>query len=271
MNLLVFAGTTEGTALVQQALAAGHTVTVSVATEYGADILRQAVADRTENVRILCGRLDAEAIAALVPPFDALVDATHPYAAEVSAHLRAASHRAAVPYFRLARAPQTVAAGRLREFDDLPALVAALAGTTGNVFVATGSCSLASFTALPGWRERLFVRVLPSVESLEACRAAGIDPTHVIALHGACSTPLNKSLFAEYDCRILVTKESGEAGGFAQKIAAAQELGMDIFALRPPAEPVTQDGTLFRSPDDLLAALHGHDLFSALSDFLGKA
>lgn len=269
MNLLVFAGTTEGTAVTQKALAAGHSVTVSVATEYGAALLRKHVHAAADALRVLHGRLDADAIAALVPPFDAIVDATHPYAAEVSRNLRAASRRAAVPYFRLARPAQPVAAGRLREFDDLPALVTALAGTTGNVFVATGSRSLAPFAALPGWQDRLFVRVLPSSESIDACRAAGIDPTHIIALHGACSTELNKSLFAEYDCRVLVTKESGEAGGFAEKIAAAQERGMEIFALKPPAERAAQDGTLFFSADDLLAALRETDFFAALTDLLG--
>lgn len=269
MNLLVFAGTTEGTAFTQQALAAGHSVTVSVATDYGADLLRKNVRDSADALRVLHGRLDADAIAALVPPFDALVDATHPYAAEISRNLRTASRRAAVPYFRLARPAQPVVAERLREFDDLPALVTALAETTGNVFVATGSSTLAPFTALPGWQDRLYVRVLPSSESIEACRAAGIDPAHIIALHGACGTELNKSLFAEYDCRILVTKESGAAGGFAEKIAAAQERGMEIFALRPPAEHAAQDGTLFFSADDLLAALRARDFFAALTGLLG--
>lgn len=269
MNLLVFAGTTEGTAVTQKALAAGHSVTVSVATDYGAELLRKDIPNTTGALRIRHGRLDADAIAALVPPFDAIVDATHPYAAEISRNLRAASRRAAVPYFRLARPQQPVAADRLREFDDLPALVSALAGTTGNVFVATGSSTLAPFAALPDWQDRLFVRVLPSPESIAACRAAGIEASHIIALHGACSTELNKSLFAEFDCRILVTKESGAAGGFAEKIAAAQERGMEIFALRPPAERAAQDGTLFFSADDLLAALRDRDFFGTLADLLG--
>ncbi|MDE7140894.1 MAG: precorrin-6A/cobalt-precorrin-6A reductase, partial [Treponemataceae bacterium] len=64
MNLLVFAGTTEGTAFTQNALAAGHSVTVSVATDYGADLLRKNVRDSADALRILHGRLDADAIAA---------------------------------------------------------------------------------------------------------------------------------------------------------------------------------------------------------------
>ncbi|MBQ7159840.1 MAG: precorrin-6A reductase [Treponema sp.] len=252
MNLLVFAGTTEGTDFTQKALAAGHTVTVSVATDYGADIL-QSHLPASERLHVLHGRLDADEIASIVPHFDALVDATHPYAAEVTKNLRAASSVASVPYYRLSRPVQSVSAKNLHEFDDLASLVSALSQTSGAIFVSTGSRDLSAFTSIPDYQNRLFIRVLPSVESIEKCRSLGFSPSHIIAMQGAFSTELNKALFAEYNCRILVTKESGAAGGFAEKIYAAESLGMEIYALKAPAE--SDGANRFSSASDLLSAL----------------
>ncbi len=263
MNLLVFAGTTEGKDFVQKALSAGHFVTVSLATDYGAELLTRHLLHSPEvissqnglpeNLHMLHGRLAREEIASLAAHFDALVDATHPYAAEVTKNLLSASSLSFVPYYRLLRASQPVMAKNLHEFENLSSLVAALAQTTGAIFLSTGSRDLAAFTAIPDYQKRLFVRVLPSQESLEKCRAANLPSDHVIAMQGVCSTALNKALFAEYDCRLLVTKESGETGGFAEKIAAAESLGMEIYALKAPVEAETLH--CFSSAEELLAAL----------------
>ncbi|MBQ6779656.1 MAG: precorrin-6A reductase [Treponema sp.] len=263
MNLLVFAGTTEGTDFTQKALSAGHTVTVSVATDYGADVLKanlssspELTAIREKKLHILHGRLSAEEIASLAVPFDAIVDATHPFAEEVTKNLLAASRTASVPYFRLLRPPVSVRYEKLREFKTIPELTHALCDTTGNVFLSTGSRDLDAFAAIPNYTERLFVRVLPSAESIEKCRAIGFAQSHIIAMQGAFSVELNKSLFSEYHCRILVTKESGSAGGFAEKIAAAQALDMEVFALLPPQEPKLGIRT-FSTAEDMLSALSG--------------
>ena len=273
MNLLVFAGTTEGTDFTQKALGAGHAVTVSVATDYGAEILQNHLANlspaMSQRLHVLHGRLSPEEIAAIVPHFDALVDATHPYAAEVTKHLRSASASSFVPYYRLLRPVQTVSAKNLHEFDDVASLVDALCRTHGTVFVSTGSRDLAAFTTLSNYQNRLFVRVLPSAESIEKCRSLGFAPSHIIAMQGAFSTALNESLFAEYDCAILVTKESGEAGGFVQKIEAAERRGMEIYALKAPSEP--SDACCFSSSDELLSALGGTDLFDTLSAFVADS
>lgn len=276
MNLLVFAGTTEGSDFVQKALAEGHTITVSVATQYGSEVLQKHLSSLSETssgdadserLHILQGRLDSEEIASLLPHFDALVDATHPYAEEITKNLLAASSLSFVPYYRLLRPLQPVKAENLHEFENLSSLAEALSKKSGNVFLSTGSRDLAAFTKIPDYQKRLFVRVLPLTDSIEKCRALGFSPDHIIAMQGVGSRELNKALFAEYNCRVLVTKESGEAGGFAEKIAAAEALGMDIFALKAPAEP--ENANCFGSAEELLSALRESDLLGTLTDFLG--
>ena len=276
MNLLVFAGTTEGTDFAKKALEKEHTVTVSVATEYGSSLIQKelsAAGTDLTHLHVLHGRLSADEIASVAAHFDAIVDATHPYASEVTANLLAASSLSFVPYFRLQRKTDcdTSILSSLRayrEFDTMEELARSLSKTQGNIFVSTGSRDLDFYKIIPDYAERLFVRVLPSAESIEKCRAAGFDQSHIIAMQGAFSAELNRALFSEYGCRILVTKKSGKAGGFLQKIEAACGLGMEVYALKAPAEQAGFDGRVFSSPEEVLSALQETDLFGPLADFL---
>lgn len=259
MKLLVFAGTTEGTEFTRKALAAGHSLAVSVATEYGADVLKANLSasgaepsQKEKNLRILHGRLDADEIKTLSCGFDAIVDATHPYAKEVTQNLRAAAKSLCIPYYRLLRPLVRSPYKKIREFSSLEELSRALCTTTGNIFVATGANGLDAFRIIPDYADRLFVRVLPSAESIEKCRALGLPSTHIIAMQGTFSAELNAALFSEYDCSVLVTKESGDAGGYLEKIAAAEKRGMDVYALVPPVET---ESDVFSSSEDVLVAL----------------
>lgn len=276
MKILVFAGTTEGTTFVVQALLHSHTVTASVATEYGAALLReQCEKERRIDMNMLTivtGRRTKEQIAELAVGFEALVDATHPYALEVTQNLLSASASSNVPYYRLRRKTPPVpknAYSRLHEFTSLDSLIASLAerDEKSAIFISTGSKDLQRFACLKNYRERLFVRVLPSAESLLLCEKAGILPSHIIAMQGAFSKDLNTALFREYGCTALVTKESGESGGFAEKLSAASALDMDVYALLPPPEPVPAQ-RVFYDANELLLAIDDSYFLAALMEVL---
>ena len=79
MKILLFGGTTEGRLLAERLVGMGHQVTVSVATELGAEILQGQFCGP-----VLTGRMDLEAMAKLLPSYDLCVDATHPYAVKVT-------------------------------------------------------------------------------------------------------------------------------------------------------------------------------------------
>ena len=66
------------------------------------------------------------------------------------------------------------------------------------------------------------MRVLPGVESIEICHREQIPGKQIIAMQGPFGTELNEALIRQYDIGVLVTKESGQAGGFPEKIRAGR-------------------------------------------------
>ena len=85
--------------------------------------------------------------------------------------------------------------------------------------MATGAKELAQFAAIPP--ERLYPRVLPTLESIAACEAANIPHRNIIAMQGPFSFALNQAMMEQFHIRWLVTKDGGAAGGFAEKVQAA--------------------------------------------------
>lgn len=228
--MLVFGGTTEGREAAA-AISAGHRVTVSVAGGYGAELAAGGAAE------IRSGRLDAEGIARLLKEgaFGAAIDATHPYADKAHAEILAACRLSGVPLVRLSRSCGAEIPEGVRAFGSMAELSRAAAETRGNVFVATGTKELSELVAGVG-AGRLFVRVLPSAESISACRSLGIPSSRIIAMQGPFSRRLNEAMFVETGARVLVTKLSGRNGGQDEKISAAAACSMSVLALARPPE-----------------------------------
>ena len=158
MKALLFGGTGEGRALAEWMLARGLDATVCVATEYGETLL-------PEGMQVHVGRLDADGMAALMADdYTLVIDATHPYAVEVTENIRAASERTGLPYLRLLR--QSDGEDLCHKAENMAVAAEMLEGLPGNVLLTTGSKELDHF-ARPGLRERCFPRVLPMADSLE--------------------------------------------------------------------------------------------------------
>lgn len=228
MKILLFGGTAEGHALAQQLAQAGHCVTCCVATEYGRDVL-----EPVENLTILTGRMDgAQMLDAMKNGFDRVIDATHPYAAQVSGNIRAAASLAGVPYDRLVR-PREQAENVLwadspedaaRMLEDIP----------GNILLTTGSKDLAAFAALSDFSGRVWARVLPSIDSLSHALSLGFPAAHIICMQGPFSQELNAATLQQIGAKTLVTKDTGRAGGFAEKAEAAKQAGAKLLVIRRP-------------------------------------
>ncbi|ODU56598.1 MAG: precorrin-6x reductase [Clostridium sp. SCN 57-10] len=231
MKLLIFAGTTEGRRLCERALARGCRVTAAVATEYGGALL-----PHDARLTVHTGRMDARAMAEHLRGacYDAVVDATHPYAVEVSRNLRAACAETGARYVRLLRAES-----RAEGCVYLPSLAEACAAaddTEGAVLAATGSKEIAAYTAIRGWRERVYARVLPTEESLALCAAAGLDARHILAGKGPFSYEENARVMRQYEIRLMITKDGGAEGGFLDKVRAAHDCGAAVFVVARPSE-----------------------------------
>ena len=243
MKILLFGGTTEGRLLAEALACRGHEVTVCVATDLGAEELRPI-----DGIRIRTGRMDEAGIRAMLPSFDLCVDATHPYAQVISRTLRATCREAGIPLRRILRGEgnradgECGADGRKEESSSVIRAEAAnaedaaefLAGTEGNILLATGAKELPAFAKLPA--ERLFARVLPTQAGIAACEAAGLPHRNVIAMQGPFSRELNEAVMRQYGIRWLVTKDGGREGGFEEKLAAAASCGAQVILIARPAE-----------------------------------
>lgn len=237
MRLLLFAGASEGRILAERLAGTPVRVDISVATKYGGEVL----AGVPKSGALLVGRKDEEEIRLLLANggYDLVVDATHPFAVTASRHIAAAAKREDVPYIRLVRDRGPSDAGEV-----VPSIAAAaerLRDCEGNILVTTGSTTLAPYAAIPGYAERVHVRVLPTVEALRNCAAAGIPPRRVIAMQGPFSRELNAAIMRQYAIRHLVTKEAGAAGGFFEKIAAAADVGARAWIVGRPPETAGLD------------------------------
>ena len=230
MKLAVFSGTSEGHALCRFLSARGAREDVYVATEYGA-----AVMEPMDGVTVHEGRLDTAEIAARLDEDTLLIDATHPYAAAVTDNLRAACARTGAQYERLLR-PATESDG-CETVPDTAAAVAWLNAHPGKALLTTGSKELEAYTAVENWRERLYPRVLATASVLQKCEALGFAGAHLIAMQGPFSHEMNAALLRQTGADILVTKDTGASGGFAEKLSAAREVGATVLVIaRPRAE-----------------------------------
>jgi len=228
MQIMIFGGTTEGRQLSYALAAQGAAVTVSVATAYGAEEQGEAA-----GIRVLTGRMDGFAMAQALAGQELCIDATHPYAVEVSATLREACRAAGVPYIRLLREESGLAEGAVY-VDGAAQAAAFLQETTGNILLTTGTKELPAFRRLE--RERLYPRILPMAENLQVCEEENIPRRNIIAMQGPFGQALNEALMEQFAIRYLVTKDGGKVGGFSEKIAAAKKKGVAVVILRRPEE-----------------------------------
>lgn len=86
--------------------------------------------------------------------------------------------------------------------------------------------------------------VLPGLESISLCMNNDITGKHILALQGPFSTQLNEALIDQYGIRCLVTKKSGAAGGFIEKIAAAKNKNIPVYIV---GQSVQDDGMSFEA------------------------
>ena len=228
MKIVVFSGTTEGRLFSRQLAAQGAEVLVSVATPLGAE-----EQGRLQGVTVHCGRLTPEEMTPLLQGAALCVDATHPYAVDATKNIRSACKTAGIEYHRLLRAPSPLPEGAL-VFAGAAEAARELARTEGNVLLTTGAKELGAFSPIAP--ERCYPRVLPTQEGIAACEAAGVPHRNIIAMQGPFSRALNEALIQQFEIRWLVTKDGGAAGGFAEKVQAAQSTGAQLVVLRRPPE-----------------------------------
>ncbi|MBR3631353.1 MAG: precorrin-6A reductase [Oscillospiraceae bacterium] len=222
-DLLLFGGTTEGRTLAEFCAARSIPADVCVTTGYGAALLPQGVTVHT-------GKLTAPEMQALMQRLGSrlVIDATHPYAQEATRSIRTAAAAAGIPYLRLLRESVPVTGVTV---PDMPSLIARLNSSEGIVLSTLGSKSLPHLTQVRGFRDRLYLRLLPAESVRTQCEALGYPASHILWGKGPFTEAENIAHIRLTAAELLVTKESGTAGGYPEKAAAARQCGISLLTL----------------------------------------
>ena len=232
-NLLIFAGTTEGRelleALSRNISGSGLDVYACVATDYGREMLPEGL----DHIHIRSGRLAEDEMTALMEEkrFDYAIDTTHPYARLASENIKAACRKAGLKYVRVLRPSGVTKQMDCLFFGSHEEVVEYLNGHEGNVLLTIGSKELLKYTKVQDYRKRIFPRVLPMPDVLESCGVLGFSGKQLILMQGPFTAELNAALIHQVNARFIVSKDSGETGGFLEKYQAAQETGAALLVV----------------------------------------
>lgn len=231
VKILIFAGTLEGRKLAEFLARQGVSVYVSVATRYGESLLPE---DR--HITPLSGRMDLTQMETFLNQehIGLVVDATHPYAQEVTKNIRQACEDTGTEYLRLQRGTKQDAS--LLCLESVEAAAEYLCHTSGNVLLTTGSKELGKYTVIPNYRDRLYARVLSLADVAVSCKELGFEGKNLICMQGPFSEELDYAMLKQIDAKYLVTKETGKAGGFAEKCSAAARLGVQVIVVGKPPQ-----------------------------------
>lgn len=228
-KICVFAGTSEGRRLIESLCGRGLAIIACVATEYGEILLGEH-----QDVSILTGRMDAEQMRMMLAHenVDLVIDATHPYAEIVSDNIFSACRAANVQYLRLLRDSESETGDGIF-VENACACAQYLKSTEGTILLTTGSKDLAAYKAI---KDRLYVRILPMEASLRISMDVGIASERIIAMQGPFDEEMNLALLHRTNAKYLVTKDTGESGGYGAKIAAAKKAGVQCVIIGRPRE-----------------------------------
>ena len=245
MRLLILGGTSEASALIRALV--------------GRDDLSPvlALAGRTEHPVLPpipyriggFGGIDGLAAYLTHERIEAVVDATHPFAARMSAHALAACARTKVPLACLTRAAWTPRPGDVwRMVPDLDTAAAALGANERRVLLTTGRLGLAAFKQASQHHYLIRTIDLPALEDR--------PPDHEILLaRGPFAQPDEERLMRERRIDILVTKNSGGRAS-AAKLDAARALGLPVIMVERP--DAAGQSEVFTSLDAILGWIEAH-------------
>lgn len=236
-KVLLFAGTTEGKEVAEFCKGKNIDLTVSVATEYG-----EATMTEGENIKVISGRKDAEAMDLLLAEEkpDLVIDATHPYATEVTRLLHSVCKDAGTEYLRVLRTEELIDTRDAVFVDDTAGAVSFLNTVEGSALLTTGSKELPAYTAVTDYKTRLYARILPLPDGIGKAAELGFDGKHLIGMQGPFSEEINIAMMKMLNVQYMVTKDTGTAGGFPEKIRAAKKSGVIPVIIRRPQE--TEEG-----------------------------
>ena len=251
--IFVAAGTQDGRELAGAILEAGYDVTASVVSSYGKTLL-----ERYPHIKINDKPLDRDGLISFIKEngVEIFVDASHPYAANVSQNAMDACRAMSVPYVRYEREAVPILYDNVHIVESYDE-AAKKAGELGrNVFLTTGSRTVKTFTTSPYLKDHVITaRILPTAKVIAEVTELGITPKNIVAMQGPFSEELNIALYRQYHADVVVTKNSGEIGGTDTKLTAAAKINLPVVMIDRPR--LKYDNIVYTF-DDVLKFIKGN-------------
>ena len=228
--IFVIAGTEDGRELAGFLQKNNFEVTASVVSAYGKILL-----SKYKGIKINDKKLDENQLAELLlnGNFKFLVDASHPYAVNISKNAMAACHKSNVKYIRYERESLPLTYDKIFHVDNYESAAIKSSKLGKNIFLTTGSRNLKIFVDLLK-DFNLIARILPTAEVLIECEKLGLTPKNICAMQGPFSVELNIELFKHYCAEVIVTKDGGQIGGVDTKLIAAEKLNLPVVMIDRP-------------------------------------
>lgn len=225
-------GTSEGRRILSLINKYTNDIAVSTATTYGGEILKEfdikVLNTKPLNKDEMLNWLNSNKI-------DILVDASHPYAQEVTKTALECANYLNIKYIRYERqgALENINGEdilRVRNYDEA---IEIIKNMDGNILNTTGGNNVSNFINLD-FKHRVIHRILPLPNVLAKIVEAGVSIKDIIALQGPISYELEKAFISQYNVKAILTKDSGIEGGVLEKFKAARECKIKLIVIEKP-------------------------------------
>lgn len=244
--ILLLGGTSDADPIARALVGKGFSVLLSSATDYPLKIINHPLIERR------CGALDEDALCRLLKErtIFAIIDATHPYTELIGPLSSRAARKCCIPYFRFNR-PSNIKGDRTIILATDHEDAARRAFSFGRpVLLTIGSKNLAPYLSVAKKNGTPFyVRILNRDASFQACISLGIQSSQIVAGQGPFSLQNNIALIRGLGIGVLITKDSGQAGGVTEKLLAADKTDCRVVVVQRPEG----QAEAFSTVDELLS------------------
>ena len=240
VKILIMGGTKDGIEISRRLREMGFYTITTTKTDYGSKL-----AEKYSDTVISRESTD-KTLKDIVKEYNVsiLIDATHPFAVNASKRAIDVSRECNIPYIRYERPQKRYKdAIYVRDFEEASKMAVKL--SSKNILYLGGIKNLKTVVRIIG-KERLIARVLP-ISVPEALKL--LPSKNVIGMEGVFSKELNKYILLDYNCDVLITKDSGDSGGLNEKVLGAREAGAKVIIVE---RPKLDYPLLFHSIEDLL-------------------
>ncbi len=249
--ILLLSGTSEGREITARLSREGYKLITIASTEQGC---KQAL--RNGSQEVVTGELGWNDLFNLLEQkaVRAVVDLSHPFPGRISNLTEDLCDQKGILRLRYVRdetnLPDNPLIYPVSSWTEAAHKAASLGKT---VFLTTGSNNLGVFMdAVKGQNLRVVVRVLPEHKVVKKCQDLGLAPRDIVAMQGPFSKEMNRITFKSYNASVIVTKDSGKAGGTDTKISAALSLNIPVVVIK---RDKTGTGVVVRTYDEVVKML----------------